>query len=219
MSKKSDTIFTVLCVVLFLCVLLFKFFNKQDRSYIFDMPTDQAFLQEQVKSSDIEKILNAGINAPSGLNKQPWHFCVMTNDNQISKKIEAQLNELISGKMQNQKNELSKAQYGDAPLIIHVYCDKGGVFDAGLAFAQMNIAAHELGYGTKIVGMPAFVLKGDVSADYKQLFNLPPDSEYVSTLLIGKVDKQKNKQIFDAQSGATPRKAINEVVSFPGRGF
>ena len=39
------------------------------------------FLDESIEKEDIEKILKAGIMAPSPLNSQPWDFIVITNNN------------------------------------------------------------------------------------------------------------------------------------------
>ena len=39
-----------------------------------DIPTVQAFLEEAVPEEDESRIVMAGINAPSAMNGQPWHF-------------------------------------------------------------------------------------------------------------------------------------------------
>ena len=44
-----------------------------------DIPTTQYFTKDSVKESDVETILMAGINAPSAMNGQPWHFSVVTD--------------------------------------------------------------------------------------------------------------------------------------------
>ena len=44
-----------------------------------DIATTQYFTDEAVSESDIETILLAGINAPSAMNGQPWHFSVITD--------------------------------------------------------------------------------------------------------------------------------------------
>ena len=41
--------------------------------------TTQYFTDEPVAAEDIEKILEAGVNAPSAMNTQPWHFTAITN--------------------------------------------------------------------------------------------------------------------------------------------
>ena len=46
---------------------------------IADIATTQYFTDEAVDQSDIETIVAAGINAPSAMNGQPWHFSVITD--------------------------------------------------------------------------------------------------------------------------------------------
>lgn len=41
--------------------------------------TTQYFTEEAVAQKDIETIVQAGINAPSAMNGQPWHFSVITD--------------------------------------------------------------------------------------------------------------------------------------------
>jgi nitroreductase len=48
--------------------------------------TTQAFSEEQIPSEDVESILKAGINSPSAMNTQPWHFSVVT-DKAVLEKI------------------------------------------------------------------------------------------------------------------------------------
>ena len=47
---------------------------------IADIPTTQAFTDDEVPDEDIDKILSAGINAPSAINGQNWHFTAVTDD-------------------------------------------------------------------------------------------------------------------------------------------
>jgi len=48
--------------------------------------TTQAFADEKIPSEDVEAILKAGVNAPSAMNTQPWHFSVVT-DKAVLEKI------------------------------------------------------------------------------------------------------------------------------------
>lgn len=41
---------------------------------VMDIPTVQYFTSEAVPEADVERILQAGLNAPSAMNTQPWHF-------------------------------------------------------------------------------------------------------------------------------------------------
>ena len=61
---------------------------------IVDMETTQYFTDAPVSDQDIETILTAGVNAPSAMNGQPWHFSVITD-----KAVLEQINEDMSGGM------------------------------------------------------------------------------------------------------------------------
>lgn len=45
-----------------------------------EVKTTQFFTDEKVADEDIEKILSAGVNAPSAMNTQPWHFTAITDE-------------------------------------------------------------------------------------------------------------------------------------------
>ncbi|MBR5236647.1 MAG: nitroreductase family protein [Clostridia bacterium] len=51
-----------------------------------EVKTTQFFTEEKVADEDIEKILSAGVNAPSAMNTQPWHFTAVT-DEEIAQKL------------------------------------------------------------------------------------------------------------------------------------
>ena len=60
--------------------------SEDAASIIGDVPTAQGFTDEAVDETDLNAILTAGVNAPSAMNKQPWHFSVVT-DKEVLQKI------------------------------------------------------------------------------------------------------------------------------------
>ena len=50
----------------------------------------QYFTDEPVAAEDIEKILEAGVNAPSAMNTQPWHFTAIT-DGEVLEQLAADM--------------------------------------------------------------------------------------------------------------------------------
>lgn len=48
-------------------------------SVLQNIKTTQYFTDEAVAQEDVETIVQAGINAPSAMNGQPWHFSVITD--------------------------------------------------------------------------------------------------------------------------------------------
>ena len=53
--------------------------DSQALSLVTDIPTTQYFTDEAVKEEDVTTILTAGVNAPSAMNGQPWHFTAITD--------------------------------------------------------------------------------------------------------------------------------------------
>ena len=49
-----------------------------------DISTVQAFTGEAVSEDDINAIVMAGVNAPSAMNGQPWHFSVITDQDTLA---------------------------------------------------------------------------------------------------------------------------------------
>lgn len=44
-----------------------------------DVPTIQQFLMDPVPEADLIRIANAGVNAPSAMNRQPWHISIVSD--------------------------------------------------------------------------------------------------------------------------------------------
>ena len=207
---------------------------------IADIPTTQAFTDDEVPDEDIDKILSAGINAPSAMNGQNWHFTAVTDadvlqqiadsmsggkpadptsgsesgeqpDNTASAEDTAG-EETDSGDAAPAERSTGTAKAGitDAPLAIVISCKEGSEFDAGLACQNMSAEAQLLGYGTKIISSPTIALNGEEQEAFRELLGIPDDQSAVAVLLIGKADTSSDA---DAVSAATTRKDADEVVT------
>ena len=210
--------------------------NTDYSELIGDIPTTQEFTDDPIDETDIEKILTAGINAPSAMNKQPWHFSAVTN-----KEILEQIAGDMSGGMppmgdkppmddkapegdkppmgNNDKKDMpappaggaksSNAGIADAPAAIIISCTDGSEFDAGLACESMADMANVMGYGTKILSSPTMALNGEKKDEYKELLKIPKDQSVVAVLLVG-----HTKEPVDSMTGATERNPFGEVAGF-----
>jgi nitroreductase len=82
-------------------------------------------------------------------------------------------------------------------------------FDCGLACQSMSIAAMVLGYGTRIISSPGSAIDGKKREYFHKLLGIPEGMHAVAILLIGISEER-----VDAITGATPRKAPDEVVTY-----
>ena len=150
--------------------------------------SERAYTSEPVADQQLDLILQSGIKAPSGMNRQPWKFTVIKDDATtkeiISNVVPGNVLVIISG---------LESQEGTTPD-----------FDCGLATENMFIAAHSLGLGARIYGSPV----GNINSK-KELFQIPSGYKAVIVLRIGNVDKS-----VDAVSAATPRKTAEEVINY-----
>lgn len=168
--------------------------------------TTQFTTGETVSSDDLETILSAGLNAPSAVNYQPWHFSVIT-DQEIIKQLGDEVLKIYQYGTYAQRFNLWNAN--TAILISADESPYNPDFDCGLAAEAMSITAQYLGYGTKFLAHPNAVLNGENSQYYKDLLQIPDDHYAVAILLIGVAEDSA-----DAVSSASVRADISEKVSF-----
>ncbi|MCD8239230.1 MAG: nitroreductase family protein [Clostridiales bacterium] len=180
---------------------------EADNSSVLDILTDsvttQAFTDEAVTAEDIEKILTAGINSPSGMDSQPWHFTALTNSELISEISEAMKANMPAGV----DTSKAKADIGSAPLVIIISETEGNDFNIGLACQSMALTANALGYGTKILTSPCSL----INSDYKEALAVPEGMDCGAVLIVGKEDTSLSP---DEVTAATDRNSFDDVVSF-----
>ncbi|MBQ6554228.1 MAG: nitroreductase family protein [Firmicutes bacterium] len=205
-----------------------------------EVKTTQYFTDEEVPKEDIEKILAAGINAPSAMNTQPWHFTAVT-DKETTQKLadamgsmkppafkngempappEQKPDEKPSDAPKDMPTDAGKADFskaankagiGSAPLTVVISCEEGSELSAGLAVQNMSAEAQILGYGTKIMTSPTMALNGENQAEYKELLSIPENQSAAAVLLVGKAASPEDNP--DALSSATTRNDFDDTVT------
>lgn len=101
----------------------------------------KSYKPDMVDKETIDKIIEAGLNAPSGLNKQAAIILAVTN-----KEVRDELSKINMG-----KDPFHRADpfYG-APVVLVVLADKSVptyVYDGSLVMENLMLAAHALGLG------------------------------------------------------------------------
>ena len=162
-----------------------------------DIPTVQAYTDDPVAEQDILRIVTAGINAPSGMNSQPWHFSVVTDPEVIK--------DMASG---GDLSSNTRASMVEAPVSIVVSCKDNAKFDAALATMAMYVEAQLLGYGSKLFVYPMVTLNGERQAEFKEILGIPENMSAVAILIVGVENKTP-----DAVSSPTGRYPFDEMVS------
>lgn len=134
------------------------------------------FKPDKVPREVIERILNAGMHAPSGKNLQNWRFFVVTGKKRdeylkYSQKSWLSLKEVLAARLKPSLYEFTQRFFfnlGDAPVLVFAYSvnDKeerhytsiGSVY---MAVENMNLACLVEGLGSCTMGAP-LEIKEDV---------------------------------------------------------
>ncbi|AKB18299.1 MULTISPECIES: nitroreductase family protein [unclassified Methanosarcina] len=138
------------------------------------------YLPEPVSRDMIEKILKAGMSAPSAGNEQPWHFIIIDRRDLLEKISE----------MHPYANMLK-----GAPAALLICADRNTpkfkdfwVQDCSAASENMLLAAHALGLGAVWIGVyPAEKLITDI----RELFKIPEHVTPFSIISIGHPAEEK----------------------------
>ncbi len=146
------------------------------------------YTEVPVTDQQIDMIVQCGIKAPSSRNGQPWHFTVLKN--------EAMMKEIISN-----------ITPGNVIIVVSGKMSQSGAtpdFDCGLTTQNMFVAATSMGLGARIYGGPIAAAR-----ERREALQIPEGFTPVIMLRVGNMEKTT-----DAVSGASPRKAKEEIVNW-----
>lgn len=142
---------------------------------------------DSIPQEHLQQILEAGHQAPSAANRQPWHFCLVRDEEQKQRVAKA-----CRGQMW-----MAQAAYILVGVGLVPKSPKWYQVDVAIAMENMILAAHSLGYGTCWIG--AFEPE-----EVKEVCALPEEAEVVALTPIG---------VPDVSPDARARKEWDEVFS------
>ena len=156
------------------------------------------YLDKPVEHEKLEVIVKCGINAPSGVNRQPWIVRVVEDQ-----KLIADVTEVFKQENPEQvaRDKDFKNMFRNAPNLICVCtpANGGGELDAGLLGENMMLAAQSMGLGTCCLGGPVrFLLSNEKCKFFLDRLDIPADYKLNYILAIGYPDEQPDAKPRDA---------------------
>ena len=156
------------------------------------------YLDKPVEHEKLEVIVKCGINAPSGMNRQPWVVRVVEDQKLIADVTEVYKQENAE---QVKRDKDFKNMFRNAPNLICVCtpANGGGELDAGLLGENIMLAAQSLGLGTCCLGGPVrFLLSNEQYKFFLDRLDIPADYKLNYIIAIGYPDEQPNAKPRDA---------------------
>ena len=143
---------------------------------------------DPVSKELIDKVIEAGLNAPSGLNKQSPIILAVTN-----KEIRDKLSKLNAG-----KDPFFRADpfYG-APVVLVVLADKSvptRVYDGSLVMENLQLAAHALGLGACWIHRAKETFEMDEGKEILKSLGIEGEYEGIGNCILGYPDIDPEKK-------------------------
>lgn len=172
---------------------------------IYERRAVRKFKDKAVEKELLLELLNAARMAPSAINKQPWHFYVLTNTEMIKRfssaiikhskmaMLKAGLKEALHHLLHPGSFHLKdgmdflKAEdpiFHGAPVVIFISSEKSNEWaslDIGMCAQNIMLAAKSLGLDTCPVGLAKFIEHTD---EYKEL-HIPSSEQINLAILVG----------------------------------
>ena len=156
------------------------------------------YLDKPVEHEKLEVIVKCGINAPSGVNRQPWIVRVVEDQKLIADVTEVYKQENAE---QVKRDKDFKNMFRNAPNLICVCtpANGGGELDAGLLGENIMLAAQSMGLGTCCLGGPVrFLLSNEKCKFFLDRLDIPTDYKLNYIIAIGYPDEQPDARPRDA---------------------
>lgn len=140
----------------------------------------RSYENKTVEKEKIEKLLRAGMAAPTAMNKQPWHFVVITDKGQLQKLSEANPYAAMAAKA-----PLAIVVCGDMNKAAEGNAREFWIQDCSAATENILLAATGMGLGAVWTG--TYPSK-ERCADVAKVLGLPESLIPLNTIVIGYPD-------------------------------
>jgi len=140
----------------------------------------RSYQERPVEQATIDTLLRAGMAAPSAVNKQPWHFVVVTDKQQLAK-----IAELTPNAGSAAKAPLAIVVCADMNKTLEGEAKEFWVQDVSAATENILLAAHAVGLGAVWTGLwPDRERSGKIG----ELMQLPENFVAFCTIVVGYPD-------------------------------
>ncbi len=174
--------------------------NNQVLTTIKQRSSARAYSTEQPTQEELNMILQAGLMAPTGMNKQEIHFTVVKGNNPVLSELDDE-----KRRLRGQEKQPHNFYY-EAPVLILLSAEddfKWSQVDAGIAVENMALAAESLGLGNLVIGCIYDALHGERKDYFSEQFRIPVGYSFQIALAVGHKTDHKTPHEYDFDKQVT----------------
>lgn len=157
----------------------------------------RSFNEQKPDKAQLRAITQAGIAAPSGMNRQAWRVIAVT-DKQLIDEMDAEGMQVLS--MSEDKTVFNRLQERGGKLFYNASCMivipidpeqvSGALMDCGIVCQNIVLAAESLGLNTLICGLCRCAFMGAKAEAFRQRLRFPTGYDFGIAVLIGHSDNE-----------------------------
>ena len=139
-------------------------YENETIATIMERRSIRKYKPETVARETLEKIMECGINAPNGQNKQSWEVRIVDNSTTMT-----QIQDLMAAGNAELDPDMVKGCMRGAPVMVFIARDVNydfSAYDCGLLAGNILLSAQSLGVGSIVLGSPVrFINDAENSAE------------------------------------------------------
>ena len=154
----------------------------------------RSYKKEQIPEEMLSAVLKAGLEAPSAVNRQPWHFSVV-QDQELLQEIHDEAAKVMGKGGSPRFANPDFQMFYHAPTVVFLFGEKDFSWtqvDCGIAVENMALAAEGLGMGSVILGLPKPAFLGQKADQLRARLACPEGYDFVIALALGYADDTKD---------------------------
>jgi nitroreductase len=146
----------------------------------------------QITNQQRDALIEAALQSPSAMDRQPWHFSVVQN----AALLEA-LNAAAHDQAQKDTASYAGSRFSQpgysvfyhAPTVFFISVDRNGPeiqsIDVGIAAENIALAAYGLGLGSIILGLPREAFLSERGDEFKKALAFPENYVFSIAVAVG----------------------------------
>lgn len=166
-------------------------------SAIASRSSTRSYTGEKLTESELETLLNAGLQAPTATNRQELHFTVVDGGAPVLFEIQ----DAMGMRVRPEKNF-----WYDAPAVIVISGETAfhwTAVDAGITVENIALAAEALGLGNVILGCLRNAMLGENREKFAKALAFPAGYDFQIAIAVGRKASEKEPHTFDREKQVT----------------
>ena len=165
--------------------------NNETLALISARRSHRAYEKTPLTQEQLDALLKAAVESPSAVNRQPWHFTVVRNQELLDRMNKAVWEQMMKRDAQKRSPRFADGNFHvfyHAPTVIFISGMPDNLYtpiDGGIAVENIALAAESMGLGSVILGMPRDAFAGDQAEEFKKALQFPAGWDFVIAIAVG----------------------------------